>query len=551
MVVLSFIICHLSFSPAGAQSWVKKTRKSTFVLKTFSADGTLLASAAGVFIGEKGEAISSFAPFKGASSATVIDASGKQYAVDMLLGANETYDVAKFRVGVKKSVPAVISGVNAAVGDEVVLLSATGSTTGTIRKTETFGSAGYAYYTALLPLPEGGVGLPLFNAGGQLIGLMQQPLNAADTLNYAVSAVFADSLRIGGLSINDAAMRSTKIRKALPDDVGQALLTLYIAPSALDSAECGQLIDDFIQKFPAEQDGYITRAQIEAGSDHYADADADMQKALTVGTKQDETHYSYSKLIYQKVVYRPEPPYEPWTLDKALSEAQAAYDASPQPIYRQQQAYVLFAQKRYADASDVYATLFDSPLRSPDLFVEASTCRLALADTTAYLALLDSAVSLFSKPYLKEASPYILTRAQARIEAGRYRDAVTDLNDYEQLMRTQVNDNFYYLRFQAEQNGRIYQPALNDIATAIRMNPRQEVYYAEKASLEVRVGLYDDAIATSRQLIGMVPDYSDGHLFLGLALCLKGDKAAGVKSLLRAKELGDAQADGLIEKYGK
>ena len=83
------------------------------------------------------------------------------------------------------------------------------------------------------------------------------------------------------------------------------------------------------------------------------------------------------------------------------------------------------------------------------------------------------------------------------------------------------------------------------------MNPDQELYYAEKASLEVRVGLYDEAIKTANECIARAPEYSDGHLFLGLARCLKGQKAEGVKSLQRARELGDPQADALIEKYGK
>ena len=38
---------------------------------------------------------------------------------------------------------------------------------------------------------------------------------------------------------------------------------------------------------------------------------------------------------------------------------------------------------------------------------------------------------------------------------------------------------------------------------------------------------------------------------MGLAQCLKGEKAEGVKNLQKAKELGDAQADDLIEKYSK
>ena len=118
-------------------------------------------------------------------------------------------------------------------------------------------------------------------------------------------------------------------------------------------------------------------------------------------------------------------------------------------------------------------------------------------------------------------------------------------------MATQVNDQFYYLRFQAEQGGRLFQQALNDIAKAIEMNPKQELYYAEKASLEVRVSLYDEAIQTARECIAVAPDYSDGYLFLGLAQCIKGNKSEGVKNLQRARELGDEQADGLIEKIRK
>ena len=96
---LLLIICLL-LSPSGAdaQSWVKKAAKSVFTLKTFDASGALLASGHGVFVSEQGEAVSSFSPFRGASSAVVIDAVGKEYPVEVLLGANDTYDVAKFRV---------------------------------------------------------------------------------------------------------------------------------------------------------------------------------------------------------------------------------------------------------------------------------------------------------------------------------------------------------------------------------------------------------------------------------------------------------------------
>ena len=69
-------------------NWVKKATKSVFTLKTFGSDGTLIGSAGGFFIGEDGEAVSSFTPFKGASTAVVIDAQGKEIPVACMVGAN-------------------------------------------------------------------------------------------------------------------------------------------------------------------------------------------------------------------------------------------------------------------------------------------------------------------------------------------------------------------------------------------------------------------------------------------------------------------------------
>jgi len=555
LLVWAFCLTALTL-PAGAQSWVKKVSKSVFTLKTFDDQGKLVGSATGVFTSEQGEGLSCFEPFVGAARAVVIDAGGKEYEVQELLGANATYDVAKFKVAMKKAQPVMLATQNANEGDVAFVLpyrEAKQSQEVNVNKVQLFNDI-YAYYT----LKDKGTasagdchGQPLFNAEGLLLGLMQKPMSETDTLNYAVSAVYADSLKMTGLSINDQTLRSTSVKKALPSELSQALLTIFVAASTLDSTAYAQLLDDFIVKFPDAQDGYINRAQFAASGGRYADADHDMEQALKMGGKSDEVHFAYSRMIYQKLLYRPEPAYEPWTYDKAAQEAVQAYTDNTQPAYRQQQAYVLFAQKKYAEASSIYETLFTSALRSPELFYEAARCKQMQQDSVAYLQLLDSAVAQFSRPYLKEAAPYILARAQAKIEAEKYREAVFDLNDYEQLMVAQVNDAFYYLRFKAEEGGRLFQQALDDIKRAIEMNPKESVYYAEKASLEVRVGLLDEAIQTADECIKVSPDYSDGYLFRGIALCLKDNKEEGVKNLLKAKELGDTQADALIEKYGK
>ena len=149
LLVLSFFLFQLPLATLQAQSWVKKTAKSVLTLKTFDANGTLLGSSGGVFIGEAGDAISSFAPFRGASSAVVIDAQGKEYPVEMLLGANDTYDVAKFRVTIKKPQGLTASKVKMTAGSPVYLLPYREMKTavaGQLSKSETFGQ-GYDYYT--------------------------------------------------------------------------------------------------------------------------------------------------------------------------------------------------------------------------------------------------------------------------------------------------------------------------------------------------------------------------------------------------------------------
>ena len=552
MGILPFYL--FTFLPLSAQpSWVKKATKSVFTLKTFTADGTLLGSANGFYVGKNGEAISCYAPFKGAQRAVVIDATGKEYEVACILGANETYDVAKFRVTTGKTLPLTVAQESASTDASVWLLpynQVKKVPQGTVRKAEIF-NQDYAYYTVALQMPDNSVGAPLLSEAGEVLGLMQQPASLKDTLNYAVSALFADSLKTTGLSINDPVLRATGIRKALPQDVGQAQLALYIGGASLDSLAYCQLIEDFILQFPNHPDGYTYRAQQLVNGSRFDDADRDMKKALKVAEKPDEVHYTYSRLMLQKLLYMPEQNYDAWSFDGSFDEASEAYRINPLPTYRQQQAVVRYAQQRYDEAYAIYEELFASSLRSPELFYAASVCKEQLKDSVAQLALLDSCVAQFSRPYLKETAPYLLHRAQLLMDMNRHREAVTDLNDYESLMKTQLTSNFYYMKYQAEMKGRLYQQALDDINEAIRMTPQSDLYYAEKASLQVRVGLYSEAVETAETCIQLAPDHSDGYLFLGLSQCLLGQKTEGVKNLKKAGELGDPQAEGLIEKYSK
>ena len=553
--ILLFIpICLLTLLPVSAQSWASKAVKSLLTLKTFAKDGTLLASSTGFFVGTDGEAVSSYAPFKGAQRAVVIDAQGKEYPVEFMLGANETYDVAKFQVAAQKTTPLPIAA-TATKGSSVWLLPYAVKKTpdcvqGTISNAELFQDK-YQYYTLQLNAEESQINSPVLNENGEVVGIIQPSAGDQKGTSYAVSARFATDLKIVGLSINNPVFRQTQIPMAMPDDAKEAMLTIFLASSSVSENEYLNLIERFIKKFPDEADGYVYRARYQVSKGNFSSADEDMQRALKINGEKDDVHYQYADLIYQKEIYQSDKPFSAWTLDKAFSESQEAYRINPMPIYLQQQAQIRYAQGQYAEAYNLYDQLTRSDLRSADIFFAASQCKAQLNEPDMQLALLDSAVNQFSRPYVKTAAPYLLARAQALYNQGKYRPAVNDYNEYEQLMGSQLGAAFYYQRELAELGGHLYQQALNDINKAIELAPTEPMYQAEKASLQVRVGMHKEAMETAQQLIRMSPDLSDGYLFLGLAQCLSDQKAEGVKNLNKAKELGNDQAQSLIDKYAK
>ena len=422
MVVMVIIPFHLfTLSPIFAQpSWAKKATKSVFTLKTFAADGSLIASSNGFFTGYNGEAVSSFSPFKGASRAIIIDAQGKETPVVSILGANDIYDVVRFRVATNKTQPLPICSTIMPEGSLTWLLPYYETKqlySGPIRKAEKF-MENYAYYTVALVSPQHTESCPLLNEEGEVIGLIQPSANAQDSLSYAISVVFVDSLHMTGFSMNESVYQQTQIKKELPDDLKEANVAIFLASSRNDSLVYAQLVDDMISKFPTAPDGYTYKAQLAASRGDYAAADQNMMEAIRVSSPKDEAHFNFARLIYNKEVYMPEDIYENWSLDKAFSEIQSAIDTNPLPTYQQLQASILFAQKKYEEAYDIYMQLTNTPLRNAEIFFGAAKCKAQLRDTTAMLSLLDSCVNTFSKPYLKEAAPFLWERAEARRNAG-------------------------------------------------------------------------------------------------------------------------------------
>ena len=541
---------------AATPKWVKNASKAMLKVSTFDENGNMIGNTNGFYITDNGVAVSAYAPFKGAAKATVIDAQGKELPVEYILGANSTYDVVKFRVASGKS-NATLQYATATPNDsdEVTLMQYAlkkqgEAVTGRVCKTEKVKEA-FNYYTLAMGVPAGAENCPLFDSEGLLLGIVQQPMNESDTINYAIGISFADSLNITGLSINDATLNSIGIKKALPDTYDQAILSLYLGESLSDSVRFRTIIEDFITKFPQKPDGYTYRAQQYVNSGKYAEAQKDMEQAIKVSEKKDETHFDYAKLICNKETYHADDEYKPWSKEEALKEVDKAVEINPLPYYSSYKGDILYSMQRYDEAAETYKALTATNMGGAELYYKIARCYEQKEDTAAMAAMLDSAVNCFPRPFVRAAAPYLLARAQALYKCKKYRASVNDFNEYEKLMLMSLNDNFYYIRMQAELDGRLYQQAINDISKAIEMNPAEPAYKAELASIYIRVNMIDEAITAARVCVKQAPEMSDGYLFLGLAQCLKGSKEEGKKNLEKALAMGNQQAQTLIDKYAK
>lgn len=549
-ILSTILITAMAALTAMAQpSAVKNAAKSVFTLTTFDAKGNLLATSHGAFVDAEGTSISDWTPFIGASRAVVTDGGGKRYDVDCIMGANEIYDVAKFHVK-GKTTPLALSQSQASAGSTIYLIgysSKKGEVMETkVEKVETFLDK-YAYYIIKMTAPDNAVGCPFVDANGQMIGFLQQSKYTTDY--HSTDARYILSFEVNGMSANDPLLRRTGIPTALPDEKEQALVALMLSGQA-DSLKYAQTVDQFIEKFPDLADGYFAKAQKFVSAGYMAPAQKAMETAIKKCSAKDEAHYDYARVIYQKEIYKYDVSYPAWSLDKAIDEARQAYAISPQPIYRHLEAQILYTKKDYQAAYDMFMSLTSTNIRNPELFYEAANCKSMLkAPQEETIALLDSAISLFAKPYSLDAAPYFLYRAAALEAKGEYRKAVQDYNQYDSLLVGRLGADFYYRREQCEVKARQFQQALDDLDTAIRMAPREPLYLAEKASLQLRLNMKEEALAAANQAIALDPEYGDAYLVRGLAQIQLKKKKEGLQDFEKALQLGNEQAQQLIDKY--
>ena len=447
--ILPFLVLFLVFVPTAclhAQGWVKKiVRKNMVSLTTYDKDQQPLHYGSAFFITDTGVAISNYELFKDAYSAIVTDSKGKTYAVTRIMGADLAYSLVKFQTEMRKVTPLHLLN-NTSIGTKVITPSYSNTSqknypTTTITDISTLSDGGL-YYTLADTLTHNLIGSPLLNEDGLLVGIIQPSIEG---YGYAVGSQIINELQIkaiGSKSITYA-LNNIHIAKALPDTMEEALVFLYMRSNTMNDDEYMLLINDFVNKYPENAEGYIRRARGNIEQQHYEEADSDLHLFIDKSNDKGVAYAEVADAIYSKLIYQPLPTFNTWTFSLV---------------------------KDYIDkAIAVY------PKKTDYKFLRANTLT-ALGEFENAIIELDSALALMLQPLPKQASRYVMRRAQLYEQVGRFRDAVKDYNTYIYLEEQKVTDEFYYNRAVLEFKSRMYQQCLDDLEKAIELNPQESLY---------------------------------------------------------------------------
>lgn len=540
-----------------------ESRKAMVNIITYDNAGNILHSGYGFYIDEKGTALAPYTLFENASKADVIDVKGTKTSVLRILGASSTSDLVKFTTTGKKTTFLPLASQPSAAGNPLTLYYYTNNKkdaplSGTVESAEPFGT--YVYYSVSFPNEEKYVGCPLVNEAGHAVAVVQQNVEKNATTACAVDARIANDLKVSSMSFANSDLRAIAIPKALPETEQEALTYLYMMDQR-DSLVALTAYNDFVEAYPANAEGYVSRANFHAAHNRYDLCDQDYQEAFKRTASADEIHYALSKTIYQQAQAHPQAIYKDWTFGRAATEAAAAFGQRPNPLYLVQEGHSLFAEKKYAEAAVAYersCQMFDTlsageQAAAPEnYFFAARSLELAGGDSLRVLALIDSAVARCAKPYTAASAQYLLERAQRRFNAGQFRQAVFDYDEYEKAIGSaKLNDKFYYLREQAELNGRMYQQALDDIRSAANLNPGEVFYKIEEALILLQAGVYEEAVSVAQETLRILPENPDCYKIMGIAYGELGKREQAVEALTKARELGDETADAYLQKYAK
>ncbi|MCH5181320.1 MAG: tetratricopeptide repeat protein [Prevotellaceae bacterium] len=547
--ILLLTLCCL---PAAAQT------ESVVNIFTYKADGSLHKSGYGFFATADGQTVAPYDLFDGAVRAEVVDAKGRTWPVFRILGANSSYGIVRCSVEGLKNAPFLACGKGASAGEAVALSAYAAKKKekplpATVTTAEAYDN--YSYYSLSAPNEEKYFGCPVTNAAGSVVAIAQRNAASGATTLCALDARFADSLRVSALSALDRDLRAIAIPKAIPAAQEDARTYIYMLSNA-DSLSAVTAMNDFVAAWPGDADGCLMRGDFFVATGDSVRAEADYAKALALAAAvspgaEANVHYNISRAVLAQAAMRRIPGSPDWTFSRAEAEAAEACRLSDNPLFFMQHGQCLYALCDYRRAYESFLAASTGSFASPQTYFSAArSLELAGGSADSVICLLDSAVACIPRPCSAADASFYYERATRLVQVEKYRAAVADYNEYEKAVGPRnLTDVFYFFREQAEIAGRMYQQALDDIRTAASMRPDNPVYRLEEAAILLQVGLFEEAIASAGQAIGLQPENADGYKIKGIAQGELGQKKAAAESFRRAQELGDEDATGLLRKY--
>ena len=469
------------------------------------------------------------------------------------------YDVIRFKVSVQRNVPFLPIALNMPdKGADAYLLPAKDPVQAGEIEEITKLKESYGYYKVNIPLTSLQVSLPLLTAEGEVFAITQADASGRNK-TFGMSVPYIQDLRFTSIDLFGNTYSSMGIRTVWSENVDEAQLALLFYASMQDAPTFLETLNDFIETFPNFADGYLDRAshyahrrgELAASQDEQnrmlAMAMADLNTYLKSNPLEDEGLYNQAKLIYEVLLDDNSTMSQDWNIQVASDQLHRAITIEDLPVYRQLEGDIAFFQGDFEKAYHSYMIVNESPIASSLSFYLAAKTREQLPDVnpSELIALMDNAVAK-SLTVPSEAAAYLQESIDLKIQFGQYEAAVKDYDHLYRVLAGNITDVFYYYREQAKFRAGDFDGALVDIAMAIALDPQNAVYYAEEASIYLRLQDPVKARESVEKSLALDADFAASHRLLGVCLIRQQNKDEACRAFQKAKELGDPIVDRLI-----
>jgi tetratricopeptide (TPR) repeat protein len=556
IIILLTAFQSIVLSAQKQPKWVEKASKAVVTVETLTKDG-VKKSCNGFFISEKGEVVSAYEVFRGSVSAVVITAAGERLNVTQILGADDMYGVVRFKVTPQKKLEHLkVATTRPVSGDLAFLLPSKeekilsqGSISDVSKIKNTFD-----YYRIDRPLPLSQENFPLLNSEGEVFAI-SQPDNSQKGNTYGVDLAYVLSLQVSTSDLFKRAYAEIGIRKGWATDFEDARLALILYASQQDANTYLETLNDFVESFPDNPESYFSRAthyslhRNELGDMPNRMLDLamdDLDLAVKLSKDKAEGLYNKAKTIFTVAISDTSLVYKDWNIATAEDYLQKALKENPRPDYYLLAGNIAFQRLDFDQAYKDYSIVNQSNAATGRSFFLAAKCKQQIKGSNPFeiITLLDSAAA---KSPDAEAAAYVLELAEIKTELGLFADVVKDYDRYYLMTAGKVNDAFYYFREQAKYRSDDFEGALKDIDRAITASDgKNAVYFAEKASVYLRLKDLLKAQQNAEQAIALQNDFAAAYRILGISFMRQQKKTEACNSFNKAKELGDVVAERLV-----